>query len=76
VDFSRSRLEAGAAAPLALHFLVTLFDKAFAFAILAFYLRFARILLHVCSDPVGIACRQPVEWNEIHLIRLPRCQMY
>jgi hypothetical protein len=41
VAFSRSRLEAGPAAPLTLHFLVALFDKTFAFAILAFHFRFA-----------------------------------
>jgi hypothetical protein len=41
VAFSRSGLESGSPAPLTLHFLVTLFDKTFAFAILAFYFRLA-----------------------------------
>jgi hypothetical protein len=47
--FGLSRLETSPAAPLTLHFLVALFDKTFAFAILAFHLRFACILLHVLS---------------------------
>jgi hypothetical protein len=47
--FSRSRLKTSPAAPLAFHFLVTLFDKAFALAILAFHFRFACVLLHVLS---------------------------
>jgi len=50
VSFSRSRLEAGPAASLALHFGIAEFDEAFAFAILAFYLLCAGILLHVFSD--------------------------
>jgi hypothetical protein len=41
VVLSRSRLEAGSTAPLTFHFLVTLFDKTFAFAILAFHFRLA-----------------------------------
>jgi hypothetical protein len=47
--FSRSRLKTGPAAPLTLHFLVTLFEKTFAFAILAFHFPFACVLLHVLS---------------------------
>jgi hypothetical protein len=42
-----TRVKTSPAAPLTLHFLVTLFDKAFAFAILAFHFRFACVLLHV-----------------------------
>jgi hypothetical protein len=47
VAFSRLRLETSPAAPLTLHFLVTLFDKTFAFAILAFHFRLACVLLHI-----------------------------
>jgi hypothetical protein len=64
VAFSRSRLKTSSAAPLTLHFLVTLFDKTFAFAILAFHFRFACILLHVFSNPEDCWWRL-VEWNEI-----------
>jgi hypothetical protein len=46
----RSRFEAGPAAPLTLYFLVTLLEKAFAFAILAFHFPFAGVLLHVHSN--------------------------
>ena len=48
-SFSRSRLKTGPAAPLALNLLVTLFEKTFAFAILAFHFTFACVLLHVLS---------------------------
>jgi hypothetical protein len=44
------RLEARAAAPLASDFLVAMFKKAFAFAILAFGFWFAGFLLHVGSN--------------------------
>jgi hypothetical protein len=49
VAFGRSRFKTGPAAPLTLHFLVTLFEKTFAFAILAFHFSFACVLLHVHS---------------------------
>jgi hypothetical protein len=49
VAFSRSRLKTSSAAPLTLHFLVTLFEKTFAFAILAFHFPFACVLLHALS---------------------------
>jgi hypothetical protein len=54
VAFSRSRLKTSSAASLTLHFLVTPFDKTFAFAILAFHFRFACILLHVFSKSRGL----------------------
>jgi hypothetical protein len=53
--FSRSRLEAGPAASLALHFGVAELDEAFAFAILALDLLGAGILLHVLSDSRAFA---------------------
>jgi hypothetical protein len=49
VQFNRSRFKTSPAAPLTLHFLITLFDKTFAFAILTFHFRFAGVLLHVLS---------------------------
>jgi hypothetical protein len=49
VAFSQLRLKTSPAAPLTLHFLVTLFDKTFAFAILAFHFRFACVLLHILT---------------------------
>jgi hypothetical protein len=47
--FPDRRLKTGPGASLTLNFLVTLFEKTFAFAILAFHFRFACILLHVLS---------------------------
>jgi hypothetical protein len=44
-----SRLKSGPAASLTLNFLVTLFEKTFAFAILALHFWLAGILLHVLS---------------------------
>jgi hypothetical protein len=44
-----SRLKSGPAASLTLNFLVTLFEKTFAFAILASHFWLASILLHVLS---------------------------
>jgi hypothetical protein len=61
VAFSRSRLKTSPAAPLTLHFLVTLFDKAFAFAIAAFLFRFACVFLHVVSNSKIHAYYQPME---------------
>jgi hypothetical protein len=54
VVFSRSRLKTSSGASLTLHFLVALFDKTFAFAVLAFHFRFACILLHVFSKSRGL----------------------
>lgn len=52
VDCGGSRLESGPAASLTLHFLIAVFEQTFAFAILAFRFRFARVLLHVFSIPI------------------------
>jgi hypothetical protein len=56
-----SRLKTGPAASLTLNFLVTLFEKTFAFAILAFHFWLAGILLHVLSksDAVGWPSQTP-----------------
>ena len=71
VAFSRSRLKTGPAAPLTLHFLVTLFEKTFAFAILAFHFPFARFLLHVLSKSDTDAYNQAGE-NAIRQIACSR----
>jgi hypothetical protein len=49
VAFDCSRLKTRPAASLTLNFLATLFNKTFAFAILAFQFWFARVLLHIRS---------------------------
>jgi hypothetical protein len=61
MEFSRSRLKTSPAAPLTLHFLVTLFDKTFAFAILAFHFRFACVLLHVLQIQYRLLIRNSIE---------------
>jgi hypothetical protein len=69
VAFSRSRLETSSAASLTLHFLVTLFDKTFAFAILAFHFRFACILLHVFSKSRGLLVANSSNGMKSSLVR-------
>jgi hypothetical protein len=61
VAFDRSRLKTGPAASLTLNFLVTFFEKTFAFAILAFHFWLAGILLHVLSksNAVGNPRQRP-----------------
>jgi len=58
-QFSPSRLKTSPATPLTLHFLVTLSDKTFAFAILAFQFRFACVLLHVLSNQSATNGNEP-----------------
>jgi hypothetical protein len=50
----RSRLEPGATASLTSNFLVAELEQAFAFAILAFHFRFARILFHILPVPLQL----------------------
>ena len=59
--FDISRLKTGSAASLTLNFLVTFFEKTFAFAILAFHFWLAGILLHVLSksNAVGNPRQRP-----------------
>jgi hypothetical protein len=71
VAFSRSRLKTGPAAPLTLHFLVALFEKTLAFAILAFLFPFACVLLHVLSKSNTNAYNQAGE-NTIRQIACGR----
>jgi hypothetical protein len=61
VAFDISRLKTGPAASLTLNFLVTFFEKTFAFAILAFHFWLAGILLHVLSksNAVGNPRQRP-----------------
>jgi len=49
VAFSGSRLKTSSATSLTLHFLVALFEKTFAFAILTFHFLLACVLLHILS---------------------------
>jgi hypothetical protein len=60
LELKRSRLKAGPAASLASDFLVALFEKTPAFAILAFRFWFAWLLLHAFSDTALREDQRPV----------------